>query len=95
MDIAITAVRIPIALFVSLLLLVMGWSAEILLGLVFFPFHAVFQSRMGLKITYGAWPLNTFHTISNVWQWVFRGDEHKDMKPGLGDFIGNLIGLPR
>jgi hypothetical protein len=93
MDTLITIVRIPIAIVAGLLLVILGWPFELLIGVIALPFNAVFRSRENLKIAYGSWPMNTVVTLGNLREWVFRDDEPYLMNDGLGSFIKNVTGL--
>jgi hypothetical protein len=100
MDTLITIIRFPLGLLRTLALILVGWPAELVLGLCMFPVKASIWSREELKMRYGNWPCNTLSSISGVWHWVYRDEVEPtgpDMKGGkgrsygLGQFWSNLL----
>ena len=70
MDLLITIVRIPVAGLFGLLIAIIGWPLEIIIGICGFPFWAVIDVRDALKDRYQHWPLNTLGTLRRLFVWA-------------------------
>jgi|GEM_PF-4517660 len=92
MERVIQVVRSIPALIVTAFLLCLAWPFEILLGIVIFPFKALFSSSEAVRETFHRWPRNTLDTIASLWRWA-RGDSFRSSfdRPGILYFLENLF----
>ncbi len=75
----------------SVVLVVLIWPFELLLGIVFFPIKAMFQPHQLVENDYAGWPCNTLHTIQAIWMWAKLDPDPRDANRGVFNFLGNLL----